>query len=44
MTEAVSTKKHAHKAMYRNSTEENKAKKTVPKAMRGKAEEALTEI
>ena len=42
-----------HKAMYLNSTEENKrgyesmknkAKKAVSKAMREKAEEALTEL
>ena len=50
--EADSRKKEAHKAMCHNNTEENKrrhksmknkAKKAVPKAMREKAEEALTE-
>ena len=50
--EAVSRKEDAHKAMCKNSTEENrrhkimkeKAKKAVLKAMREKAEEALTEL
>ena len=51
--EANSRKKEAHKAMCQNSTEENKrwygsmknkAKKAVSKAMREKAEEALTEL
>ena len=51
--EAVSRKKEAHKAMCQSSTEENKrmfksikneAKKAVLKAMREKAEEALTEL
>ena len=50
--ETVSRKKDAHKAMYQNSTEENKrrhksmknkANKEVSKVMREKAEEALTE-
>ena len=50
--EAVSRKKDAHKATYRNSTEENKkrykdmkskAKKAVTKAMREKTEEAFTD-
>ena len=44
-------KKEAHKAMYQNSTEENKRsyksiskkKKKVSKAMREKAQKALTE-
>ena len=49
--ETVSIKKDAHKAMCRNSTEENKrkykrmknkAKKAVSKVMREKAEEAFT--
>ena len=49
--EALSKKKYAHKAMNCNSTEENKrryksmkdkTKKAVSKAMREKAEEALT--
>ena len=53
MKEAVSRKKETHRAMYQNSTEENKrrykslenkAKKAVSKAMREKAEEALTEL
>ena len=51
MKEAVSRKKEAHKTMYQNSTEENKrcksmknkAKKSVSKTIREKAEEALTE-
>ena len=52
MKEAVSRKKEAHKAMCQSSAEENKsgyksminkAKKAVSKAMRNKAEEALTE-
>ena len=50
---AFSRMKDAHKAMCQNSTEENKrrhkslknkAKKAVSKAMREKAEEALTEL
>ena len=50
--EAISRKKDACKAMCWNSTEENKrryrgmknkAKKTVSKAMREKAEEVITE-
>ena len=50
--EAVSRKKDTHKATCRNTTEENKGKhtsmnnkerKVVSKAMRQKAEEALTE-
>ena len=53
MREAVSEKKDTYKAMCQNNTEENmrrcksmknKAKKAVSKAMREKAEEALTEI
>ena len=51
MKEAASRKKDAHQAMCWNSTEENKrgnksmknkGKKAVSKAMREKAEEALT--
>ena len=48
MKEAVSRKKEAHKAMCKNSTEENKRRyksmknKAVPKAMREKAEGRLT--
>ena len=51
--EAVSRKKEAHKAMCHNSTDgnksrhksmKNKANKTVSKAMREKAEEALNEL
>ena len=51
--EAVSRKKEAHKTMCLNSTEENKrmcksmkneVKKAHSKAMREKAEEALTEL
>ena len=50
--EPVSREKEAHKAMFQNSTEENKrrhksmknkANKAVTKAMREKAEEAHTE-
>ena len=53
MKEAASRKKEAHKAMCQNSTEDkkrrhksmkNKANKAVSKAMREKAEEALTEL
>ena len=53
MKEEVSGKKEAHKAMCQNSTYENKrrhkntknkANKAVSQAMRGKAEEALTEL
>ena len=53
MKEAVSRKKDEHKAMCQSNTEENKityksmknkAKKAVSKAMREKAEEALTEL
>ena len=53
MSEAVSRKKEAHKAMCQNSTEENKrryksmkikAKKAVSKAIREEAEEAHTEL
>ena len=46
----VPRKKDAHKAVFQNSTEENKRRyksmknKTVSKAMREKAEEALTEL
>ena len=48
--EAVSRKKEAHKAMCQNSAEENKWRhksmknKALSKAMREKAEEALTEL
>ena len=48
--EAVAKKKEAHKAMCQNSTEESKRRydsmenKAVSKAMREKAEEALTEL
>ena len=51
--EAISWKMDAYKAMCQNSTEENKrrhksmqqkAKKAVSKAMRRKAEEALSEL
>ena len=51
--EAVSRKKDAHKAMCQDNTEgnkrryksmKNKARKAVSKAMREKAEEALTEL
>ena len=51
--EAVSRRKEAHKAMCHNSSDENngryesmknEAKKAVLKAMREKAEEALTEL
>ena len=53
MKEAVTRKKEAHKAMCQNSTEESKrryksmkniANKAASKAMREKAEEALTEL
>ena len=53
MKEAVSRRIEAHKAMRKNSTDENKrryknmknkAKKAVSKAMREKAEEALTKL
>ena len=52
MKEAVSRKKEAHKAMCQCSTEEdkmhksmkNKANKAASKAMKAKAEEALTEL
>ena len=53
MKVAVSRKKKAHKAMCRNSTKENKwrykgmknkAMKAVSKAIRVKAEEALSEL
>ena len=53
MKEALSKKKEVDKAMRQNSTEENKSryksmtnktKKAVSKAMREKAEEALTEL
>ena len=53
MKEAPSRKKDAHKAMSRNSTEENKrryksmknkAKKAVSKAMREKAEKVFNEL
>ena len=53
MKEAVSRKIDPHKAMGQNSAEENKrrhksmknkAKKVVSKAMRGKAEQALTDL
>ena len=53
MKDAVSRKKDAHKALCQNSTDENKrrykgmnnnAKKAVSKAMREKAEEALSEL
>ena len=49
--EAVSRKEETHRVMYQNNTEgnkrrydnmKNKAKKTVSKAMREKAEEVLT--
>ena len=49
MKEAASSRTEAHKAMYRNNTEENKRRlksmknKAVSKSMRKKAEEALTE-
>ena len=52
MKEAVSRKKDAHNAACQNNTEEkkirykkmkNKAKKAVTKAMKVKAQEALTE-
>ena len=42
--EAVSRKKDAHKIMCRNSTEENKRRCKAKKAMREKAEEAITEL
>ena len=48
MKEAVSRKKDTHNAMCQNNTEENKRRhksmrnKAVSKAMREKAEEALT--
>ena len=51
--EAVLGKKEAHKAMFRNSSEENKrryvslnnkARKAVSKVMWEKAEEAITEL
>ena len=53
MKEVFSRNKEAHKAMCQNSTEENKMrqkshknkpKKAVSKAIREKAEEALTEL
>ena len=50
MKEVVSRKEEAHEAMCQNSFEENKRryegmkKKEVYKAMREKAEEALTEL
>ena len=53
MKEVISRKKGAHKAMYRNTTEdnkmrhkstENKANKAHSKAMREKGEEVLTEL
>ena len=53
MKEVVTRKKEAHKAMCWNSTEEykrrhksmkNEAEKAVSRAMREKAEEALTEL
>ena len=53
MKEAVSRKNEVQKAIYQNSTEENKrryismknkANKAVSKAMRYKVEEALTEL
>ena len=53
MKEADSRKKEAHKAMCQNNTEKNKrryksmknkAKKAVSKALREKADEALTDI
>ena len=53
MKEAVSKKKEAHKAVYQNSTEENKRRyeivknkawKAVSKATKEKAVEALTEL
>ena len=52
MKEEVSRKKDVHRAMFQDNTEENKrrhkslknkAKKAVSKAMREKAEKALTE-
>ena len=53
MKEAVSRKKDAHKTMCQDNTEDikmryksmkNKAMKAVSKAMREKAEQALTEL